>query len=232
MPRHIGIVGCSAPGAALCFQTICIRAGRYLGEHHHPEVSMHVLDFADHIRHVRAADWDALGDMLLTSARRLSTIGADFVICPDNTAHTAYERIASRLPLPWLHIVDPVVAAIQAARYQRVGLLGTQALLGSEIYQRKLRSEQLVCLAPLPEELTALNALIFGELSAGIVSAEGIRLLETIARRMRDEQRCDALILGCTELPLLLDAARPFPLPALDSTRLLAEAAVLRAVHP
>jgi aspartate racemase len=229
MAAHIGIVGCSAPGAALCFQTICANAPRYLGPDVHPEVSMHVLSFADHVRHVRAADWAALGEMLLTSTRRLQAAGADFVVCPDNTAHLAYDCIASRVPLPWLHIADAMANEAERRRYRRIAVLGTRPLVESGLYDTPFARLGAAAVLPTVDERAALDALIFGELTRGVVSAFGRDLLRSLCRRL-ESQGCDAVALACTELPLLVDPDSPPVLPILDSARTLADAAIRRAI--
>jgi aspartate racemase len=232
MVGHIGIVGVSAPGAALCFESICLLAPELLGPHAHPEVSMHVLNFADHVAALRIGDWEKIGEMLLTSARKLHEAKADFVVCPDNTVHVAFEAIAPRLPLPWLHIVDAIAAEASRLQLRRVGLLGTRALVESDVYDRRLALHRVEPIRPTSAEREALDALIFGELCCGRVTVHGRDLLRRICRRLADYERCDGVILGCTELPLLVDATAPLAIPALDSTRLLALAAVTRAVRP
>jgi aspartate racemase len=180
---------------------------------------------------VRDGNWTALGEMLLTSACKLRDSGADFVVCPDNTAHIAFERIALRLPLPWLHIADAVGAEAARQRFRRVGLLGTRPLLESDVYDGRLALHDVEVVRPTIAEMDSLNVVIFDELCRGIVSARGRDLLRRIGSRLRDEEGADAAVLGCTALPLLIDAAAPPDIPTLDSTRLLARAAVARAVE-
>src|SRR5713226_7504075 len=104
MPQHIGIIACSAEGAALCYRTICVEAARLLGPHAHPEVSMHTPSFAEYVKLIYRADWQGVGELMLSSANKLAQIGADFLICPDNTIHQALPYIEQLSPLPWLHI--------------------------------------------------------------------------------------------------------------------------------
>src|SRR5512143_1959636 len=115
MPQHIGIVACSAAGAALCYRTICTDGASLLGAHDHPEVSMHTPSLGEYMRRIYRGDWDGVGEMMLASAEKLASLGADFLICPDNTIHQALPRIEARSPLPWLHIAE-VVAGEAAAR--------------------------------------------------------------------------------------------------------------------
>ena len=123
MTQHIGIVGCSAEGAALCYKTICVEGAALLGPHAHPEVSMHTPSLADYVRCLDAGDVAGVGELMLASARKLQAAGADFLICPDNTIHQAFEYVAPRSPLPWLHIAE--VAADEAVRrgFRRLSLI-------------------------------------------------------------------------------------------------------------
>src|SRR5688500_9766131 len=110
MPLHIGIAACSAEGAALCYRTICLEGAELLGTHAHPEVSMHTPSLAQYMGHIYRGDWEAVGAMMLDSARKLAAMGADFLICPDNTLHQALPFVEPRSPIPWLHIARVVVA--------------------------------------------------------------------------------------------------------------------------
>lgn len=226
----VGIVGCSAPGAALCFETICKEAQRELGIHAHPEISLNILPFAEHVTCVQARDWEGLARMLLHSVERLRAAGADFVICPDNTAHVVFDRVAGTSRLPWIHIADAVTAEAVRRGYRRVGLLGTRALLASKVYDGRLVAQEISVARPTEAESEALDALIFGDLSRGEVTPRGRALLGELVGRLRVEERCEAVVLGCTELPLLLDPRAPLSAPTLDSTRLLARAAIQRAI--
>jgi aspartate racemase len=90
MPKHIGIVGCSAEGAALCYRTICLEAETLMGRHAHPEVTMHTISLAEYMKYLQADyDWRGIGDLMVRSAEALQRAGADFLICPDNTIHQA-----------------------------------------------------------------------------------------------------------------------------------------------
>src|SRR4030081_1042393 len=138
MPQHIGIVACSAEGAALCYRTICVEAARFLGPHAHPEVSMHTHSLADYMACIYRGDWPAVGELMLASADKLARIGADFLICPDNTIHQALPHIESRSPLRWLHIAEVVAAEAVECGFRRIGLTGTRYLVTSKVYPEKL----------------------------------------------------------------------------------------------
>jgi aspartate racemase len=229
MAQHIGIVACSAEGAALCYRSICLGGADLLGPHDHPEISMHTHSLAGYMKCIDRGDWQGVGELMLSSADKLAKIGADFLICPDNTIHQALPYIESRLPLPWLHIAEAVAAQAVGRRFRRLGLTGTRYLVESEVYPEKLRARDLEYLCPSPAEREEINRIIFDELVYGVFKPEAIATFHRVMKRMKDEG-CDAVVLGCTEIPLLMNDSNS-PLPTLDSTRLLARMALRRAVQ-
>jgi aspartate racemase len=228
MPQHIGIVGASAEGAALCYRTICMEGADLLGTYAHPEVSMHTHSLADYMRCVYCGDWRGVGELMLSSAEKLAKIDADFLICPDNTFHQALPFIESRSPLRWLHISEVVAAEAVGRGFRRLGLIGTRWLVESEVYPDRLSARDLEYVRPNRDEREEINRIIMDELVCGIFKPEAVQYHQRVIRRMKDEG-CDAVILGCTETPLLMNDSNS-PLPTLDSTRLLARAALRRAV--
>ena len=174
-------------------------------------------------------DWPGVGELMLSSANKLAKIGADFLICPDNTIHQALPYIEQRLPLQWLHIAGAVAAEAVERRFRRLGLTGTRYLVDSEVYPEKLRAHNLEFVRPTPEEKQEINRIIMDELVYGIFKPAAIATFQRVMERMKDEG-CDAVILGCTEIPLIMNDANS-PLPTLDSTRLLARAALERAIR-
>src|SRR6516165_4906159 len=227
MPRHIGIVACSAEGASLCYQTICVEGATLLGPHAHPEVSMHTPSFADYTALIYRGDWQGVGELMLASAEKLARIGADFLICPDNTIHQALPYIEGRSPLPWLHIAEVAAAEAAARGFQRVGLTGTRWLVESELYPEKLAGHGLECLRPTAAEREATNRIIMDELVYGVFKPEAVAHFQRVIERLKAEG-ADAVLLACTEIPLIMNDANS-PLPTLDTTRLLARAALSRA---
>ena len=230
MIQHIGIVGCSAEGAALCYRTVCLEGAKRLGPHAHPEVSMHTHSLADYVARIEAGDWDGVGALMLSSAGKLARAGADFLICPDNTIHQALPLIEARSPLPWLHIVDAVGEQALARNYRKLGLLGTRWLVESEVYPGRLESLGIACVRPGEEEREEISRLIMDELVAGIVTPDTVPRFQAVIQNLAAEG-CDAVVLGCTEIPLVISHENS-RLPTLDSTRLLARAALARAIGP
>jgi aspartate racemase len=229
MPKHIGIVACSSEGAALCYRTICVEGAKLLGRHGHPEVSMHTPSLAEYVKCLERHDWQGVGELMLGSAHKLAKIGANFLICPDNTIHRALSTVHARMPLPWLHIAEVVAAEAVRRGFRRLGLIGTRWLVESEVYPEKLRAHALEYRRPSSEEVNEINRIIMDELVCGVIRSEAVAYHQRVIGRMRD-LGCDAVVLGCTEIPLLIDDAN-CALPTLDSTRLLARAALQRAVR-
>lgn len=229
MTQHIGIVACSAEGAALCYRTICTEGPGLLGPHAHPEVSLHSLSLAEYVACLERGDLDGVAKLMLVSAEKLATAGADFLICPDNTIHAAFDLVAPRSPLPWLHIVEVVAEEARSRGYRRLGITGTKWLVDSEVYPEKLSAAGLDYRRPRAEERDLIDRIIMDELVAGVFKQESTRAICEVIARFNNEEACDAVVLGCTELPLVISAENS-PLPVLDSTRLLARAALKRAV--
>jgi aspartate racemase len=227
-PGHIGIVACSAEGAALCYRTICAEGPKLLGAHAHPEISLHSHSLADYVACLERGDWPGVAELMLASADKLAKIGADILICPDNTIHRALPLVESRLPRPWLHIAGVVAAAALERGFRCVGLTGTAWLVDSDVYPDKLAARGLTFVRPTPAERDEIHHLM-DELVRGIVKPESLASMQRTIARMK-EAGCDAVVLGCTELALLVDDTNS-PLPTLDSTRLLARAALRRACH-
>ena len=227
MTQHIGIVGCSAEGAALCYRTICVEGAGLFGPHAHPEVSMHTPSLADYVRFLDDGDLEGVGELMLASARKLAAIGADFLICPDNTIHQAFDYVAARSPLPWLHIAEVVASEAADRGFQRLGIIGTKWLVDSDVYPDKLLAHGLHFERPNPAERDEIDRITMDELVTGMFNPESIAYFEQTIVRLK-QSGCDAVILGCTEHPLIIDD-RNSAIPTLDSTRLLARAALHRA---
>ena len=230
MSQHIGIVACSAEGAALCYRTVCVEGASLLGPHDHPEVSMHTHSLAEYMKPIRRGDWAAVGELMLSSANKLAKIGASFLVCPDNTIHQALPHVLPRSPLPWLHIAEVVAGQAKERSFRRIGLTGTRYLVESEVYPEKLTARGLEYARPAAAEREEINRIIFDELVYGVCKPEAVAYFQRVIARLKDEDRCDAVVLGCTEIPLIMNDGNS-PLPTLDSTRLLARAALRRAVQ-
>ncbi|TCC52164.1 amino acid racemase [Kribbella pittospori] len=221
--RHAGILAHTVEGAALCFLTFCQEGFRVIGPHHHPDVTLDCIALGRSLHAWESGDYASVRTVLAQSVDRLVSAGADFFVCPCNTAHLALEEPGVELPLPGLHIAD--VVAEQAVRDGRrvVGVLGTKLTMDGPIYRRALAARGIRHVVPSPNERELVDWIIYEELVNGVISeASREKCLQVI--RGLEKDGCDVVALACTEIPLLIsgDAAS---LPLLDSTRLLAVAA-------
>jgi aspartate racemase len=190
---------------------------------------MHTPPLSAYVACLERGDWPGVGALMLVSANKLANSGADFLICPDNSIHQALPHIESRSPLPWLHIAEVVAAQAVERGFRRIGLIGTRWLVASEVYPEKLAARGLAYMRPSAAEREEINRIIMGELVYGVFKPESVSYHQRVIARMKDEG-CDAVVLGCTETPLIMNDANS-PLPTLDSTRLLARAALRQAVQ-
>lgn len=124
--------------AALCYKTICVEGADLFGPFGHPEVSLHRHSLARYVQCLDGNDLQGIGDLMLSSARKLAAAGADVLICPDNTIHQAFAHVRPRSPHPWLHIAEVVADEATKKGYSRLGLLGARWLVDSEVYPEKL----------------------------------------------------------------------------------------------
>src|SRR5262245_1179858 len=228
MAKHIGIVACSAEGAALCYRTICSEAAQQMTEHQHPEITMHTYPLSEYMVHIRKGQWEPVSRLMLSSARKLAQVGAEFVICPDNTIHQGFELVKRESPVPWLHIAEVVAKEAQARGFVRLGILGTRYLMEGPVYPEALKQYGIDSVVPIESDRVRIDTIIFKELVNGIFP-EASRLYFNEGIEKLKKSGCDAVVLGCTEIPLIVrpeDAS----LPTLDSTRMLARAALKEAL--
>jgi aspartate racemase len=177
---------------------------------------------------IRAGKWDAVAALMLDSARKLASIGAEFIVCPDNTIHQAWPKVAAKSPVPWLHIARVVAAEAKLRGYRQIGVLGTKYTCDGPVYREALAEAGLGHAVPEREAREKIDDIIFRELVRGKLLQGSRGYIVHVIHRLR-EAGCDAVVLGCTEIPLLIEP-KDSPLPVLDSTRLLARAALLEAV--
>jgi aspartate racemase len=229
MTKHIGIVGCSAEGAALCYRTICLEAEPLMGKYAHPEITMHTIPLAEYMKPIDAgAGWEPVAELMLRSADVLERAGAEFLISPDNTIHEALPYVLPRSPLPWLHIAEEVGKEAKRRGFRKLGITGTKFLVSGRVYPEKLEEMGIAFLRPTREQQEQINTIIFDELVRGQQTPESLFYFEQVIESFKI-QGCDAVVLGCTELPLLVNENES-PLPAVDSTRTLARAALWHAL--
>lgn len=226
--KHIGIVACSAEGAALCYRTICMEGANLLGRYTHPEIIMHTFPLCEYMRYIEKGDWENVADLMLSSVSKLAKVGANFAICPDNTIHQAFDLVVNKSPIPWLHIAQEVVAEAKRKEYKRLGILGTQYLMEGPVYPSKITATGIEYMIPEIKDRERINQIIFDELIYARFTSETLVYFKGVIDELKNKG-CDAVVLGCTEIPLLI-TQEDSSLPILDSTRLLARAALKKAI--
>ncbi len=224
MTLHIGILAHSAEGATLCYRTAWLEGVARMGAHNHPEITLTGVAMSTLLDAWDSNDLAALRAAFMADARKLAAAGADFFVLPDNTAHIALESPGDPFPIPCLHIGE--VVADQAARdgRRRVGILGTDWTMTGPVYPGALGRRGIAWEIPDEADRATIHRVIMDELCLGIFSEDSRAAYVEIIGRLA-ERGCDAVALVCTEIPLLISAADS-PLPILDSTRMLARAAV------
>ena len=226
--KHIGILAHSAEGATLCYREMWMEGVRRLGPHQHPEITMTGVGMAGLLGAWEANDLPTLRAAFMHDTEKLAASGADFFVCPDNTAHIAFEASGEPFPIPCLHIAEVVADQAQRDGRRKIGILGTKWTMTGPVYPGAFGRRGIGWAIPDDADRKTVDDVIFGELCLGIFTEQSrgayVRIIEKLAR-----QGCDAVALVCTEIPLLIteDAS---PLPILDSTRLLARAAVEVAI--
>ena len=201
-----------------------------MGEHNHPEITMNSIPMAAHMPPIRANEWEVVANLMADSARKVAAAGADFAICPDNTYHQAFEYLIPQSPIPWLHIAEVVADEAHHRGFKRLGILGTKYLTEGPVYTGALTSFGIEKEIPEEDERNKINDIIFQELVNGVFNEPSRLYFNEVTSKLK-ARGCDAVVLGCTEIPLIV---RPddCPLPTLDSTRLLARAALRKALEP
>ena len=227
--KHIGIAAVSAEGAALCYRTICAEGTAVLGRHRHPQITMHTYPLGEYMRHIDADRWEDASLLLLSSARKLEVAGAEILLCPDNTLHQALDLVRDESPVPWLHVAEEVATVASARGFSRLGILGTRYLMEGPVYTSRLSVRGIGHEIPGDAARGRINDIIFDELVYGRFEESARQYFRDTIREL-GEQGCDAVVLGCTEIPLLVSEADS-SLPALDSTRILARAALREATR-
>lgn len=226
--KTIGIVAHSAEGGSLCFITACRQGSLLLGTHRHPNIVLSAVPMALSMPGWEADDYSIVAKYLQQGVQMVADAGADFYVCPDNTAHLVLEQIAADLPLPGLHIADVVSHEIMLNGWNKVGLLGTRWTMTGSVYANRLERHGLQRLIPEQSMREQLNAAIFDELCQGVFSEQTTALFVQAIKDLQ-HRGAECVILGCTEIPLIISEDNS-PLPILDSTRLLALYAVRAAV--
>ena len=220
---HLGIVAGTAEGAALCYRIVCQEAEGVMGRRYaHPEVTLHSFPLHRYVDAIDREDWGGVAALMSQSAAKLARSGAELIICPNNTLHKAFGLVESAIP--WIHIAKPVVREVVARRWRRVGVLGTQTIMDGAIYSDQFRRFDVEVLVPKDEDRSRIQHMIRTELISGVYVNTSARFIQKVIADLA-AGGAEAVILGCTELPLLMSNYQT-AVPLLDSTRLLAAAAL------
>ena len=222
--KHIGILAHSYEGATLCFRTICQEGVRRLGPHNHPEITMTCVAMHHMLEAWEKGDHQAIRTMFVDDTRKLSAAGADFFVLPDNTAHIALETEGEPFAIPCLHIGEVVAEVARERGHRKVGILGTKWTMTGPVYPGALGRRGIDWAIPDAEDRKIIDDIIFQELCLGEFKDGSRDAYINIIQKLADDG-CDSVALVCTEIPLLI-SSEVSPLPILDSTRLLAAAAV------
>lgn len=219
--RHIGILAVTYEGAGLLYRTLCRDSEALLGAKKHPEITMHTHNFSRYFvdEPKRRETWVQL---MVDASEKLAAAGAEFFVCAANTNHEVYDEVSQQAPIPWLHIVDPVQWEAEQRGYKRLFLLGTKRTMTGTIYQKRLQNIEVS--VPKEKDQNRIHEIIYDELIQGITKEDSRNFFSDVIA----SAKADAVILGCTELPLIV---RDVSLPILDSTALLAHAALHEALN-
>jgi len=222
--KHIGILGITAEGASLCYQTIVSQSARILGENMHPAITLHTTSFAEILKAQKDSNWEKVSEICLESIKVLKNAKVDFVIIPANSIHYAYDLMKIKSPIPILSIVDVTVNECLKREYKKVGVLGIGITMSGDLYTKPLEENGIEAYVPSAKDQDILNEIIYKEIVLGIKNDQSTQKILRIIQDLKDKG-VEAVILGCTELPLVISEGNS-PIPIIDTTRLLAIKAV------
>ena len=209
----------------MCIRTICTEGPKLSGaSHNHPEVSLHIIPLAHYMRHLDKGEHHQIADLMLKSAEKLASIGAQMLISPDSSVHAAMPFVLPKSPPPWLSVSEVVAEAALIAGYKKLGLLGTNWVIDSGVYQQTLAAYQMECLTPPSSTTEAIDDIMVSEMFQGVHKIESFRFLQAAAQELR-KQGCEAIILGTSEMSLMLTTEN-LGLPVLSPAKLLAQEAL------
>ncbi|MBB3799597.1 MULTISPECIES: aspartate/glutamate racemase family protein [Xanthomonas] len=228
--KTIGLIGGMSWESTLPYYRIINQRVRLAcGGLHSARLLLYSVNFHEIERLQHAGDWDGAGQAMAAAARALHAGGADLLVLCTNTMHCVADAITSATPLPLLHIADATADALIAAGVTRVGLLGTRFTMEQPFYRERLAARGLQVLVPPTEARAQLHRVIYDELCQGIIRPESRGYFRQVMADLGQEG-AQAIILGCTEISLLVDSSDA-QLPLFDTTALHAEAAAHASVR-
>ncbi|HLC59821.1 MAG TPA: amino acid racemase [Candidatus Nanoarchaeia archaeon] len=229
MAKHIGIVGVTSEGASLCYRTICSEASKIMGLNHHPEISIHNHSFNEILEAQNKRDFPVVAKIIADSIKKLYSSGADFIIIPSNSVHFAFNEIEKNSPIPVLSIVEIAAKECKGKNYRKVGILGVGMTMSDGLFNEELKKYNITPVNPNQHGQKIVNDVIYQEIVPSKTTVNTIQKIIEVINSLK-KQGCDAVILGCTELPLVINRKNS-PLPFIDTTRLLAKKALEYALE-
>jgi aspartate racemase len=230
MHKRIGILGGTTPESTLEYYRLLVH--RYLeqfGDHSYPEIIIYSVSFQQYIDWMAAEAWDALAAGLIEAGHRLEAAGAELLLIATNTMHLVFDRVQAQMGVPMVSLLDAVGDAIEARGWTEVGLLGTSTTMEKPFYRDALATRGIGVLVPGEADRRAIDQTIFDELSVGLLQTETRAQYLAIIDGLVD-RGAQAIILGCTEIPLLVTPSDT-EVPLLDTTAIHAEAALEAALR-
>ncbi len=219
--KHIGIVDVTTVGACICANELVLEANRRGLNDQHPEFSLHAFPFNQYKALVFNQEWDKVADLIVSSIRRLQKAGAEFAILPVNTIHYAFNKIEELSPLPVLNLIELTADECLRRGFTKVAVLGTKLTMEQGLYDEPLKKRGISPIIPAEDLRNSIQHLIFNEILLAQIKPQTVA---TLAKQIQ-ELECDAVILGCTELPEVYNEAN-LQRPVIDTTRLLAHKAL------
>ena len=230
MHKTIGILGgMSPPSTEMYYNYLWRTYTQRFGNHGYPQVIIFSVTMQDYRDYLEQERWDAIGQGLAKVAQTLEAAGSDFLIIATNTMHLVYDQIQAGVKIPVLSMLDAVAEAIQSRGMSTVGLLGTKFTMEQPLYTKPLGEKGITVLVPDSDDRATVNTVLFSELGTGLIREESRAKFVEIAQALV-ARGAEGVILGCTEIPLLINEAH-VDIPVFDTTRIHAEAALRYALE-
>lgn len=228
--QTIGLIGgMSWESTALYYRIINEYIKEKLRGLHSAKILMYSVDFAE-IEYCQSLEqWDKSAEILTDAAKRLEIGGAYFIVICTNTMHKVAPQVEKNINIPILHIADTTAAELATSNIKKTALLGTKYTMTQEFYKERIAAKGIDIVVPSDTEIEIVNGVIYDELCMGIVSEKSRAKFQKIISRLKNEENAEAVILGCTEIGLLIKQSDS-PLPVFDTTYIHAQAAAKKAL--
>lgn len=228
--KTIGLIGgMSWKSTVEYYRIINELTNERLGAHHSAKMILYSLDFEEVAALQYNGEWDKAAEIIADAAKKVERAGADLILICTNTMHKIADQVQSRLQIPLIHIIDATAEAIKRMKVNKVGLLGTKFTMEEDFYKDRLKGRHgIEIVIPDPEDRERINEIIYNELCLGIIRESSRNLLKTVINKLT-KKGVEGVILGCTELPLIIEK-KDSPVPIIDTTRIHAEKAVEMAL--